>query len=183
MNVIALVGMPGAGKTVAADHLRERGYPVIRFGESVVNEILRRGLPLNPENEQQVRSELRQVHGMDVMAKMALPLIQAALKRRNPVVVDGLYSFSEYKRLREEFGDSLVVIAIAAPRKVRYLRLASRPVRPFSRKEAEQRDYHEIENIEKGGPIAIADYTVVNDQGTETLQKKIDRLLEQAIET
>jgi dephospho-CoA kinase len=63
------------------------------------------------------------------------------------------------------------------------LRLASRPVRPFSRKEAEQRDYHEIDNIEKGGPIAIADYTVVNDQGREKLQKTIDRLLEQAIKT
>jgi dephospho-CoA kinase len=181
VTVIALVGMPGAGKTLVAEHLSKLSFPVVRFGQIIINELVSRGLPVNPEHEQKIRLELRQLNGMDACAKKALPLIKSALKERGVVVVDGLYSFSEYKRLHEEFGNDLVVIAIAAPRSVRYRRLANRPDRPFSEEQARQRDYHEIENIEKGGPIAIADYTIVNGDGVDELRNQVDTLLKQVL--
>jgi dephospho-CoA kinase len=48
---------------------------------------------------------------------------------------------------------------------------------PSTFAEAEQRDYAEIENVEKGGPIAIADYTIVNDGTRKGLFLAMDKLL------
>lgn len=176
-RTLALVGMPGAGKTLCAKHLEARGYYQFRFGGIIVDEVKRRGLPVKPQNERIVREELRQAHGMAAIARLALPNLQSALDEHEHIIIDGLYSFSEYKLLRRELGEDMVVVAIAAPRHMRYERLASREVRPLTPDEAQERDWLEIETIEKGGPIAIADYTLVNDADPQTLLGKLDALL------
>ena len=173
-RVLALVGMPGAGKSLCARHLQERGYFQFRFGSIVVNEVVRRGWELTPENERIVREELRAVEGMDVVARRALPLLQQALDTHTTVVIDGLYSWSEYRTLRRELGTGIVVVAITSPRWLRYSRLGERAERPLTAEEAERRDYQEIENLEKGGPIAIADFTLVNDRAPEDLLAALD---------
>src|SRR4029453_18710221 len=66
-RALALVGMPGAGKTLCAKHLEAKGYFQFRFGGIVVGEVTRRGWPITPENERIVREELRRDEGMDVM--------------------------------------------------------------------------------------------------------------------
>jgi dephospho-CoA kinase len=178
-RALALVGMPGAGKTLCARHLEARGFFQFRFGQIVVDEVRRRGWEINPENERAVREQLRRDEGMDVIALRALPYLKAALAKRPSIIIDGLYSFSEYKTLHQEFGASMILAAIVSPRHLRYQRLASRPERPLTALEAEQRDCQEIENLEKGGPIAIADYTILNEGDPETLLKALDALVHQ----
>jgi len=177
VRALALVGMPGSGKTLCAEHLQEKGYYQFRFGSIVVNEVDNRGWELTPEHERIVREELRENEGMDVMAKRALPLLQSALDEHPSIIIDGLYSFSEYKTLRKQLGVGMVVVAIFAPRKLRYERLTNRPERPLTPEEAERRDWQEIETIEKGGPIALADYTLINDGDPSELLAKLDALL------
>lgn len=177
-RTLALVGMPGAGKTLCALHLERRGYYQFRFGSIIVDEVRARGWQVTPENERTVREEFRREGGMDTIAKRALPRLKKALESRSCIVIDGLYSFSEYKTLVSDPELQPVVVAIVAPRHMRYQRLVQRPVRPLTIEEATERDYLEIENIEKGGPIAIADYTLVNDQNPEILLGKLDDLLD-----
>ena len=177
-GALALVGMPGAGKTVCAEHLQAKGYFSLRFGAVVVDEVRRRGLAVNPQNERNVREELRQAHGMAAMAVISLPRLQQALRARNYIVIDGLYSFSEYKLLDEKLGVPLTLVAIAAPRHLRYERLTTRGDRPLTPSEARERDIQEIERLEKGGPIAMADYTLLNDGAPADLLRKLDALLE-----
>jgi dephospho-CoA kinase len=174
---LALVGMPGAGKTVCAKHLEQQGYYQFRFGSIVEDEVVRRGLPVTPENERIVREEFRANEGMDAIARRALPHLKAALETHSSIVIDGLYSFSEYKLLRPELGTDMVVVAIVCPRWLRYERLAARPVRPLTREQAEARDWQEIEKLEKGGPIAIADFTLANDGDMDELLAKLDALM------
>lgn len=176
-RALALVGMPGAGKTLCAQHLQQQGFYQFRFGGIVVDEVVRRGWEINPRNEQTVREELRANEGMDVMARRALPALNAALAANDCVIIDGLYSWSEYKTLQAELDAELSVIAIACARRDRYTRLANRPERPLTWEEAEGRDYREIEVLEKGGPIAIADYTLVNDRDAATLLASLDALV------
>jgi len=95
-------------------------------------------------------------------AILNLPRIEKSLAEGS-VIVDGLYSWSEYRVLKDKFADALQVMAVFTPRALRYLRLSERQIRPLTDDQARNRDYAEIENIEKGGPIAIADFTVVND--------------------
>lgn len=65
---------------------------------------------------------------------------------------------------------------MVAPRHLRYHRLSQRPVRPFTATESYERDTHEIENLEKGGPIAIADHYVINDGSLESLNAQLEKL-------
>ncbi|MEP7290890.1 MAG: AAA family ATPase [Chloroflexota bacterium] len=177
-RALALVGMPGAGKSLCARHLEVKGYFQYRFGSIVVDEVSRRGLPINPENERLVREEFRAREGMDAIARRALPILISALERQNCIVIDGLYSWSEYKTLRAELGGELTVVAIVSERGLRYARLAERAERPLTAVEAERRDYQEIERLEKGGPIALADYTLLNDTSPDELLAALDALIE-----
>ncbi|MCS7072357.1 MAG: hypothetical protein NZM00_12695, partial [Anaerolinea sp.] len=59
----------------------------------------------------------------------------------------------------------------------RYSRLAARSERPLTPEEAERRDYQEIEMIEKGGPIALADHFIVNDGTEAELLAALDALV------
>ncbi|MCY4464041.1 MAG: AAA family ATPase [Chloroflexi bacterium] len=176
-RALALVGMPGAGKTICAEHLAERGYWTLRFGALVVDEVRRRGWDVNAENERIVREEMRDRHGMAAMAALSLPRLRAALAESRHIVIDGLYSFSEYQLLRGELGAPLLLLAIVAPRHLRYQRLACRPIRPLSASQALQRDIREIERLEKGGPIAMADFTLLNSGTTAQLLAQLDDLL------
>jgi dephospho-CoA kinase len=176
-RALALVGMPGAGKSLCARHLEVKGYFQYRFGSIVVDEVARRGLPLTPENERVVREEFRANEGMDAIARRALPILESALERQNCIVIDGLYSWSEYRTLRQHLSGDLIVVAIVSERGLRYARLGSREERPLTPEEAERRDYQEIEKLEKGGPIALADYTLLNNGSTDALLGALDALI------
>lgn len=177
-KVIAFVGMPGAGKSTLVEHLTSKNIPSVYLGGITVAEVKRRGLEVNETNEKMVREELRDTEGIGVMAKRVLPEIEKLFESHDIVVADGIYSWTEYKIFKEKFGDDAIIIAVAASRKTRHDRLAKRPVRPLTEEQASSREYAEIENIEKGGPIANADYTLVNDITLDHLISDLDNLLE-----
>lgn len=177
-KIIALVGLCGSGKSIAGEYLEQIGYEKVYFGGITLEEVQKRGLEINETNERLVREDLRKEMGMGAYAKLSLPKIQSALTRDNNVFIDGLYSWSEYKILKSELGDQLLVIAVFTPKSLRYKRLAMREFRPLTPQEAESRDYAEIENIEKGGPIAIADHTLINTGTPEDLINSLKPLIE-----
>ncbi len=176
-RLLALVGMPGAGKSMLAHHLEAQGFPQFRFGSITMDELQRRGWEVTPDNEKTVREEIRANEKMDAYAIRALPIIHRMLATHRSAIIDGLYSFSEWKTLKAEFGAALVLVAVACDRQVRYARLATRAERPLSREDAEQRDIAEIVKLEKGGPIAIADYTILNNDGPEVAIAALERIV------
>jgi len=171
-KVVALVGMCGSGKSVVNEFFRDKGYFSIYFGGITIQELEKRGMDVTPENEKSVREELRRTHGMAAFAILSLPKIEEILKTQN-VICDGLYSWSEYKVMKEKFGDNLTIVAVYAAPRLRYERLSVRDVRPIVPEESKKRDYAEIENIEKGGPIAMADYTLINDGDMDKLMDQV----------
>jgi dephospho-CoA kinase len=176
-TILAIVGLAGTGKSHLTEYLTER-YDLERiyFGGYVLAEVANRGLQLTTLNEKEVREDLRVKHGMAAVAVLALPDIRAALAAGKQVIIDGIYSFSEYVLLREEFGERLQMVAVHCPRALRYERLGERKRRPLSPKEVDQRDYFEIMSLEKGGPIAIADHHIINDSDLGTLYEAIERI-------
>ena len=180
VKILAFVGMPGAGKSSAVDYLTEKGFPKVYFGGVFLQALEEAGLEHTEENEKKFRVLLREQEGKDFIVKRVISqfydLIDSGQHR---IIADGLYSWTEYKLLRQDFHHELITIAVTAPRALRYKRLQHRPVRPLSYKEASERDYSEIENIEKGGPIAIADYTLVNADDLDNLHAQVDALLEE----
>ncbi len=181
-KIVAIVGMTGAGKTEAASVFVSLGWQMIRFGQITLDELKKRNLPVNEAMERMVREELRRMHGMAAFAVMNLPKIDVLLMK-GPVVIDGLYSWSEYKILKERYGDQLRVLAICASPATRHQRLEHRAdrhrgdndkrFRSFTRAESRSRDYAEIENLEKGGPIAMADYTIVDEGELDEFKQEV----------
>lgn len=179
--ILTFVGMPGAGKSSCVDHVMATHKdlpPILYFGGITMDEVARRGLEVNEQNERMVREDIRAKEGKASHAKRISAKIDDYIAQGHlRIVADGLYSWSEYKYFKEKYGDSVVIVAITAPRKLRHERLLHRPVRPFTEEQVTAREYGEIEGIEKGGPIANADYTLLNDGEQEHLYKQLDALL------
>jgi dephospho-CoA kinase len=180
VNIIAFVGLAGAGKSSAVEYVADKGYPKIYFGGIIYQAMNDAGIEITPESQQIFREEIREKEGKDFVVKRVIQqahdLIDSGQKR---ILLDGLYTWTEYRMLKHEFPGELTVIAIVAPRRLRHRRLASRPERPFTAQEANDRDWSEIENLEKGGPIAIADHYIINDDDLEKLHQNIDDALEE----
>ena len=174
-KIIALVGLAGSGKSSAVEYLTEKGFPKIYFGGIIYKAMDEAGIEKTWDNQQQFREEIRRREGKDFVIKRVIKNIHDLVNAgQNKIVLDGLYTWSEYKFLKHEFPGQVVVIAIVTPKYLRYQRMAKRIERPMQPHEVDQRDWSEIENLEKGGPIAIADYFIINDGSLEQLHQKID---------
>ncbi|PIN78894.1 dephospho-CoA kinase [Candidatus Woesearchaeota archaeon CG10_big_fil_rev_8_21_14_0_10_34_8] len=174
--IIALVGMTGSGKTVAAGYITKKGFTLIYFGSLVMNMLKEQNLPITEANERKLREELRNEHGMEAFAKMHLSQISSALAKGN-VIIDGMASQAEFEFLYSYFGKKLTVISMYTTKALRYRRLSTRSHRPLTGDQAVSRDISEIHNMDKGGPIALADYLVLNDDTLESLYHQLDKIL------
>ena len=186
-KIIAIVGMTGSGKSEVADRVVKKGFEYLRFGQITLDEVKRRGLEPKEENERPIREEFRKKYGQAAYAILNIPKIEEILSNGKDVLIDGLYSWAEYKELKNKYGDQLIVIAVYASPETRYQRLENRrsrykddpemKYRSFSKKEAKSRDFAEIEKLDKGGPIAMADFTIENTGTLKELKKKVDEVM------
>ena len=172
-KIVAIVGMCGSGKSELTQLFLADGYDSIHFGDVTMNEMKRRGLPVCEANERSIREEVRAKYGLGAYAIILLPEILEKAKNA-PLVLDGLYSWSELKYLREKLGEDISVLAIITNRALRKQRLACRGIRPLTSEEVDRRDAAEIENLEKGGPISAADYYVLNNGTPEELKAQYE---------
>ena len=176
-KAVAVVGMCGSGKSVLCDYFCELGWQKVYFGGVVVSQVKKAGQEVNEANERKMREDLRKQYGMGALAVLLKEEILEKLQTSN-VVLDGLYSWSEYLILKELLGDRLIIVAVATNCGVRKARLANRPVRPLSSEDVDKRDKAEIENSEKGGPIAKADFYVTNNGTEAELKAQFEQFLQ-----
>lgn len=180
--IVAIVGMCGTGKSEAAKYIEETyKFKSVYFGGYVLKEVKKRNLEINADNEKIVREDLRSQYGLDVIARRAVNDINSFLQAGSNVIIDGLYSFSEYLFLKEKFGKQLFVLSIQSTRKIRYQRLGARETRSLTPGQVDERDFSEIKNIEKAGPIAVADYHIINDDDLQRLYEHIDGIFQEIL--
>jgi dephospho-CoA kinase len=175
VKIIAFVGLAGSGKSAATDYLTSKGYPKVYFGGVVLDAMTEAGLEHTQENEKPFREALRAREGKEFVVNRIVSQLHdlvAAGQRR--IVADGMYTWTEYKVMKREFPGELTTIAVVTPKHLRHHRLAQRPIRPLTEAESNQRDWAEIENLEKGGPIAIADHYIINNSDLTHFHEQID---------
>lgn len=178
IKIIAFVGLAGSGKSTAVEYLTDKQYPKVYFGGIIYKAMEDAGIEITWENQKDFREDIRKREGNDFVVKRVVNEIKNLIEAgQHRIVLDGLYTWSEYKVLKREFPGEITVIAIVTPKHLRKQRLAKRPDRPMTSTEVDERDWTEIENLEKGGPIAIADYYIHNDGNFEYYDKQIDNAL------
>jgi len=174
--IIAIVGLPGVGKTEAAEHFKSRKVPVIHFGKVVTDEVQKRYGAQKEEYHKIVREELRRVNGMEAMAKLNLDNIKKALVKNNIVVIDGMRSWDEYDYLIKELTDTEIhIVALFADKNLRYARLGSR-LQDRPGHGGKDRDVNELFGTNMGPTIAFADFLVKNNFSKEEFQDKLNEV-------
>ena len=182
VKILAVVGMSGSGKSVAVDHLTEKGYPKVYFGGMIYKEMEKRGIERTEdgESEKKFREMIRETEGKDWVVRQVIEevkdLMAAGQKR---IVLDGVYSWTEYKMLKHEFPGCMIFLAVVVDKHLRYERVAKRPGRAFDENAIKERDRSEIENLEKGGPIVAADYYILNNGTIAEMQDNLDTILKE----
>jgi dephospho-CoA kinase len=166
-KVIAISGMPGAGKGIAADAARSLSLEVLVLGDVIREETERRGLEPTPENMGSVMLQVRANEGPAVVAKRLLPKIQAS--RGSTVIVEGIRSIHELTEIRSKY--EVVVVAIHASPKTRFQRLLSRNRSddPKTWETFSERDLRELD-VGLGKVISLADVVLVNEGTISELQ-------------
>ncbi|MBQ3306352.1 AAA family ATPase [Candidatus Saccharibacteria bacterium] len=178
IEIVAFVGMSGSGKSVAVDFLTEKSWPKVYFGGMILREMERRGIERTAESEKAFREEIRATEGNDWVVLQVIDEIHRLVEAgQRKIVLDGVYSWTEYKILKKEFPRQITFVAIVVPKKLRYKRVSERVERPFNLQEIRERDKSEIENLEKGGPIAAADYYVLNDGSVAEMHERLAAVL------
>ena len=180
VKILAIVGMSGSGKSVVVDYLTDKGYPKVYLGGMILGEMEKRGIEITEKNEKEFREMIRETEGDNWVVEQAIKeindLVKAGQKR---IVLDGVYSWTEYGILKHEFPGCVSFLAVVTNKKLRYKRVSERQVRPLNGEEIRSRDIAEIENLEKGGPIAGADYYVLNNGTKEDLKKDLNKILKE----
>lgn len=172
-DAIALVGLPGAGKSTAAEILRRKGYGIVRLGDITDRMLKEQGLAINEGNERQLRESLRSEHGMDAYARLSFERVHAMAR----VVIDGIRSPAEADFFRKRLGKAFRLVRIDSNTERRHERLSSRRIRPLSRAECIDRDKRELDVLGLRQTLEKADVAILNNGSPEELESEIGKLL------
>ncbi|MGB9882914.1 MAG: nucleoside monophosphate kinase [Microgenomates group bacterium] len=174
-KIVAIVGLPGAGKSEAATYFKQKKIPVVSFGQ-IINELVeKKGLSHTEENHQKIRTEIRKKYGMEAMAILNEDKIKKALEKNMIVIIDGLRSWEEYLYLRKKFKNlEIYLVAIYADKQLRWQRLSQRKDR--NKLYGEKRDIDELIGINMAPTIAYADFLIKNNFSLEDFHDKLEEV-------
>lgn len=180
LRIVAVTGMPGAGKSTASEALARSGWKKVVMGDVIRNETRRRGLHPDAKNTGRVMKELREQRGDSAVAELCLEEIEGTHSER--VVVDGIRSTAEVETFRKKAPVLLVAVHASPERRFSLLKVRGRSDDPISREAFSKRDEREL-GVGIGNAIALADEVLVNERSTPAklataMKQAVDRWVE-----
>jgi dephospho-CoA kinase len=142
--VIAVSGLPAAGKGEFATILASQGIPVRSMGDMVRAEVKSLGILEAPHVFGEIASQMRADHGEDVLATRLTAAVDDLLLENPIVLIEGLRGTAERKVFANHWNDDFIVVAITASKNLRFQRVVSRArSEDGSLSDLEQRDARE----------------------------------------
>ncbi len=187
IQILAFVGAPAAGKTIAAAVAKEMSIPILTMGDVIRAELQRRKLSLSDANAGRVANELRELEGMDAIARRCIPRIkdiqditdkEGKRAKKSIIVIDGIRGIAEVETFKKEFGTDFILVRIEAPLTLRYNRIKTRGrgddllnIEEFKEREEREKRWGMEEAMEK------ADKVITNGGSLEEFKEEIKRIL------
>ena len=163
--IVALTGMPGAGKTTVARYLSQKGIPLLIMGD-VVREVAEiDGLEPTSDNLAKLMLRLRKKSGPQAIAHLIvdkIKLMKEKDKKLSVVIVDGIRSMAEVQVLR--LIGTVKLLAIHGSTLTRYTHVKERRRSdvPSNIDVFDKRDKIEME-VGISNAIALADESISNN--------------------
>ena len=178
--IVAITGMPGSGKSTAAQALVAKGWKRVVMGDIIREEARRRGLAPDSKNTGEVMKQLRKERGEAAVAELCLEAIRKAGSDR--VVVDGIRSMSEVETFKKSAKVILIVVHASQRRRLALLKERGRSDDPLSYEMFLKREEREL-GVGIGDAIALADEMVSNEHATpEKLASEIVEVVDRWVE-
>ena len=177
--IIGVTGTNGAGKGTLPEYLTERHdfahYSARAF---IVEEIERRGLPVDRTTMNATANDLRKTHGPEYVIKQ---LFERAKAEGRDAIIESVRALGEARFLKE---NGAFVVAIDADRRIRYERITKRAsetdrvsFEEFCLQEDREMAQTEAYDMNVRGVMDMADYTLTNDGTLEELHTSIEEML------
>jgi adenylate kinase family enzyme len=121
-KIVVFVGMPGAGKSTAADRLATRlGVTRLSTGDAIRNTIKQRGLPYNEVTDRAVAEEFARKPGE--IARRTVATVRA--DRNEVSIVEGFRTMADARTFKKAFPQA-VIVAVEVGRERRFKRMLAR---------------------------------------------------------
>ena len=163
--IVALTGMPGAGKTTVANYLAQKGIPLLIMGDVVREAAQNDGLEPTSDNLSKLMLRLREKNGPEAIAYLVANKIKN-MKHENKefgvVIVDGVRSMAEIHVLRSVGNVKLLAIHGSTLTRYSHIRERARSDVPSNIGEFDKRDKVEM-GVGISDAIALADETISNN--------------------
>lgn len=183
--IVALTGMPGAGKTTVANYLAQKGIPLLIMGDVVREAAQNDGLEPTSGNLAKLMIRLREKNGPEAIAHLIANKIKTMKnedKEFAVVIVDGIRSMAEIEVLKRVGQVKLLAIHGSILTRYSHIRERARSDVPSNINEFDKRDRVEM-GVGISDAIALADETISNNDisilelcelSLRTVQKWID---------
>jgi dephospho-CoA kinase len=178
--IIGVTGTTGAGKDTLAHYLAGKGFCHISLSNLIREELAAKGIPLTRKNLQDYGTAKRKDLGLGVWAQKALSRMDIGKN----YVITSIRNPGEVKTLANS--GKLVLVAVDAPEKLRFARVADRIERSendaatfadFKKAEARELESELAARQQMAECIAMAQFNIANDRDFGAFFEKIDGIL------
>lgn len=171
--MIAVVGMPGSGKSEFVNLAISIGYRFISMGDIVREETVKRGYPL--EESGKVAQMLRDKDGLDAIATLTLDRISET--QDGKFIIEGIRGIKEIERFRKEIDFFLVGIHTSPRLRFERLKNRERADDPKNIEDFYKRDLREL-SWGLGEALALSDVIIDNNGTLEDYRANINKVIE-----
>jgi dephospho-CoA kinase len=180
--VIGITGTIGSGKEVVKEALSKNFSCYSVSLSSVIQAQMKK--KADRKSLQDMGNELRKKYGNFILAKLATDYMQ---RDKEMIIVDGIRNPGEVDYLKKTFGNKFFLIAVDAPRELRWERIKARG------REGDPKTWEEFLAADErdqgvGEPlygqrvrecIQMADFLLMNDGTQEEVNEKILRIVKE----
>jgi dephospho-CoA kinase len=178
--VIGITGTIGSGKEVVKEILSKNFNCYSVSLSSVIQSQFKD--KSDRRTLQDMGNELRKKYGNFILAKLATDYMQ---KDKEMIIVDGIRNVGEIDYLKRKFGKKFILVAVDAPREIRWERIKARA------REGDPKTWEEFLELDErdqgsGEPLygqqvkkcmELADIVFINDGSVQQLNEKINSFI------